>query len=79
MEVRLDTLFLFANLFAVTSSNEELKTVGSSFLQLKMILKSDGSSQGGTEAVNMELTLPQFYSFLHEMESARSSLELFSQ
>uniref|UniRef100_A0A3Q1H7B3 COMM domain containing 7 n=1 Tax=Acanthochromis polyacanthus TaxID=80966 RepID=A0A3Q1H7B3_9TELE len=31
-----------------------------------------------TENVYMELTLPQFYNFLHEMERAKASMECFS-
>ena len=48
--------------FGVTASTSELKSVGATFLQLKLVLdKRDGT---GTEAVHMELTLPQFYEFL---------------
>ena len=59
--------------FGVTAATSEKNVMGQSFLQLKLVLDK-GNKQ--TESVNMELTLPQFYSFLHEMEKARSSFEL---
>ncbi|KAK3739185.1 hypothetical protein QZH41_017337 [Actinostola sp. cb2023] len=60
--------------FGVTSSSSDLKVVGQTFLQLKLIIDR-GSHH---EDVFMEMTLPQFYSFLHEMERAKSTLEYFS-
>ncbi|NXH13803.1 COMD7 protein, partial [Bucco capensis] len=60
--------------FGVTAGSSELERVGTIFLQLKLVVKK-GSQ---TENVYMELTLPQFYSFLHEMERVKSSLESFS-
>uniref|UniRef100_A0A672HRU0 COMM domain containing 7 n=1 Tax=Salarias fasciatus TaxID=181472 RepID=A0A672HRU0_SALFA len=42
--------------------------------ELKLVVRR-GSS---TENVYMELTLPQFYNFLHEMERAKASMECFS-
>uniref|UniRef100_A0A2K5BWS5 COMM domain containing 7 n=1 Tax=Aotus nancymaae TaxID=37293 RepID=A0A2K5BWS5_AOTNA len=49
--------------FGVTSGSSELEKVGSIFLQLNFL--------------SPELTLPQFYSFLHEMERVRTSMECF--
>ncbi|KAM6340184.1 COMM domain-containing protein 7 isoform 3-T3 [Alca torda] len=60
--------------FGVTAGSSELEKVGSIFLQLKLVIKK-GSQ---TENVYIELTLPQFYSFLHEMERVKTSLESFS-
>lgn len=60
--------------FGVTASNSEMKRVGASFLQLKLVLDKGHS----TETVHMELTLPQFYEFLAEMEKAKANLEYFS-
>jgi len=52
--------------FGVTASTDELEKVGACFLQLKLVL-----DRGGTrENVLMELTLPQFYQFLKEMNAA---------
>uniref|UniRef100_A0A803YF83 COMM domain-containing protein n=1 Tax=Meleagris gallopavo TaxID=9103 RepID=A0A803YF83_MELGA len=60
--------------FGVTAGSSELEKVGSIFLQLKLVIKK-GSQM---ENVYVELTLPQFYSFLHEMERAKTTLESFS-
>ncbi|NWX52757.1 COMD7 protein, partial [Steatornis caripensis] len=60
--------------FGVTAGSSELEKVGTIFLQLKLVIKK-GSQ---TENVYIELTLPQFYSFLHEMERVKTSLESFS-
>uniref|UniRef100_UPI00398F0458 COMM domain-containing protein 7 n=1 Tax=Pristiophorus japonicus TaxID=55135 RepID=UPI00398F0458 len=60
--------------FGVTAGSSELQKVGSIFLQLKLVIKKGNKS----ENIYMELTLPQFYNFLHEMEQAKTSLECFS-
>ncbi|XP_064632931.1 COMM domain-containing protein 7-like [Lineus longissimus] len=61
--------------FGVTAASSELDKVGNTFLQLKLVINK-GSNK--TENVYMELSLPQFYSFLHEMEKAKASLDFFS-
>ena len=43
-------------------------------MQLKLVLNK-GS---GLESHYMELTLPQFYEFIHEMEKAKASLDAFN-
>ncbi|XP_055958536.1 COMM domain-containing protein 7 isoform X2 [Patella vulgata] len=60
--------------FGVTASSSELDKVGNTFLQLKMVINTGN----GTKNTYMELSLPQFYSFLHEMEKAKASLEYLS-
>uniref|UniRef100_A0A8C5K923 COMM domain containing 7 n=1 Tax=Jaculus jaculus TaxID=51337 RepID=A0A8C5K923_JACJA len=60
--------------FGVTSGSSELEKVGSIFLQLKLVVKKGNQ----TENLYIELTLPQFYSFLHEMERVKSSMECLS-
>ncbi|XP_031762731.1 COMM domain-containing protein 7 [Xenopus tropicalis] len=60
--------------FGVTAASSETDKSGSIFLQLKMMVRR-GSV---TEPIYVELTLPQFYSFLHEIERAKNSLECFS-
>ncbi|KAL5517086.1 hypothetical protein EMCRGX_G002555 [Ephydatia muelleri] len=60
--------------FGVTAADSDMKKVGNNFLQLKLVLNKGGK----TEDVFMELTLNQFYSFLHEMEKVKSSLDYFS-
>ncbi|KAJ8016339.1 hypothetical protein DPEC_G00006180 [Dallia pectoralis] len=60
--------------FGVTVGTSELQKVGNIFLQLKLVIRNGNS----TENVYMELTLPQFYNFLHEMERAKASMDCFS-
>ncbi|XP_060044572.1 COMM domain-containing protein 7 isoform X5 [Erinaceus europaeus] len=60
--------------FGVTSGSSELEKVGSIFLQLKLVIKKGNQ----TKNLYIELTLPQFYSFLHEMERVRASMECLS-
>ncbi|KAM3839406.1 COMM domain-containing protein 7 isoform 2-T3 [Vipera latastei] len=60
--------------FGVTAGSSELRKAGSIFLQLKLVVKK-GSQ---TESVYLELTLPQFYSFLHEMQRVKAGLESLS-
>ncbi|XP_008317179.1 COMM domain-containing protein 7 [Cynoglossus semilaevis] len=60
--------------FGVTVGTSEIQRVGNVFLQLKLVVRQGNC----TENVYMELTLPQFYNFLHEMERAKASMESFS-
>ncbi|XP_015281659.1 PREDICTED: COMM domain-containing protein 7, partial [Gekko japonicus] len=60
--------------FGVTAGSSEMEKGGSIFLQLKLVVKKGNQ----TEPVYLELTLPQFYSFLHEMERVKTSLECLS-
>uniref|UniRef100_A0AAY4D1H2 Nucleolar protein 4-like b n=1 Tax=Denticeps clupeoides TaxID=299321 RepID=A0AAY4D1H2_9TELE len=60
--------------FGVTVGTSEIQKLGNIFLQLKLVIRKGNT----TENVYMELTLPQFYNFLHEMERAKASMECFS-
>ncbi|KAG7520081.1 hypothetical protein JOB18_022450 [Solea senegalensis] len=60
--------------FGVTVGTSEIQKTGNIFLQLKLVVRRGNS----TENIYMELTLPQFYNFLHEMERAKASMECFS-
>ncbi|XP_075882974.1 COMM domain-containing protein 7 [Nelusetta ayraudi] len=60
--------------FGVTVGTSEVQKLGNIFLQLKLVVRKGNC----TENVYMELTLPQFYNFLHEMERAKASMECFS-
>ncbi len=51
--------------------------VGATFLQLKLVLEQRNNAARGTDTVNMELSLEQFYAFLGEMEKAYSALSAF--
>lgn len=58
--------------FSVTSASSESDTVGKTFLQLRLLLDEGGK----TTSVFTEMTLGQFYKFLHNLEKAKKSLDL---
>uniref|UniRef100_A0A672PR95 COMM domain-containing protein 7-like n=1 Tax=Sinocyclocheilus grahami TaxID=75366 RepID=A0A672PR95_SINGR len=60
--------------FGVTVGTSELQKTGNIFLQLKLVIRKGNK----TENVYMELTLPQFYNFLHEMGRAKASMDCFN-
>eukprot|EP00053_Salpingoeca_punica_P008425 m.75664 g.75664 ORF g.75664 m.75664 type:complete len:200 (-) comp14599_c0_seq3:667-1266(-) len=60
--------------FGVTAGSDAVEQSGASFLQLRLTLLK-GTTR---ENVFMELTLPQFYTFLQEMERAKASLDYLS-
>ncbi|XP_014776924.1 COMM domain-containing protein 7 [Octopus bimaculoides] len=61
--------------FGVTLSSSELSKVGNTFIQLKLVVSN---GKGELNTIYMELSLQQFYSFLHEMERAKASMEMLS-
>ncbi|XP_019747270.1 COMM domain-containing protein 7 isoform X1 [Hippocampus comes] len=60
--------------FGVTVGTSEIQKMSNIFLQLKLVVQKGNT----TENLYMELTLPQFYNFLHEMERAKASMDSFS-
>ena len=81
---------LILTFVTVTAATDELSTVGSCFLQLKLVLDKGGkrevrimqrhftgsqSSPVVQQTVLMELSLPQFYSFLQQMQAAKRQCE----
>uniref|UniRef100_A0A1A8HRJ8 COMM domain containing 7 n=3 Tax=Nothobranchius TaxID=28779 RepID=A0A1A8HRJ8_NOTKU len=60
--------------FGVTVGTSEVQKAGSIFLQLKLMVRRGNSTQN----LYMELTLPQFYHFLHEMERAKANMDSFN-
>eukprot|EP00039_Didymoeca_costata_P004042 m.71078 g.71078 ORF g.71078 m.71078 type:complete len:185 (-) comp12206_c0_seq1:51-605(-) len=60
--------------FGVTSGSSEEHKSGRTFLQLKMAL-NDGAN---TQEVLTELTLPQFFSLMKELQQAKASLDTLS-
>ncbi|XP_013786500.1 COMM domain-containing protein 7-like [Limulus polyphemus] len=58
--------------FGVTAASSEINQVGNTFLQMKLVIDK---GNGQVENKFLELSLAQFYSFLHEMERAKTSLE----
>lgn len=57
--------------FGVTASSKAVEQVGSTFLQMKFVLDSGGE----LEDVVVEMSLPQFYQFLAQMERAKSCMD----
>jgi len=60
--------------FGVTAASSDVQSVGNTFLQMKWTIK--GAVDGALETMCMELSLPQFYKFLHEMEKAKASMDV---
>ena len=58
--------------FGVTAANDELRGVGSTHLQMRLVLDAGG---GKTKTHHMEMSLEQFYDFMREMEKAKSHLD----
>lgn len=54
--------------FGVTAANSEIRHLGSTFLQMMLTLDM-GNTQ---KKIRLELTLPQFYDFLAQMEKAKA-------
>lgn len=61
--------------FGVTASTDEADKVGTSYLHLKLTVED---SEKKLKHVYLEMTLPQFYSFLHELEKAKASLDFLT-
>jgi hypothetical protein len=61
--------------FGVTAATNELKAAGATFLQLKLVI-DPGNGRRVTEY--MELSLPQFYHFLSQMENAKTQMDMLS-
>ena len=59
----------------VTAASDELGQVGSTFLHMKLVVDK---GRGEREDVFMELTLPQFYEFMADMEKAKTYTDFLS-
>lgn len=62
-------LFLF---FIVTAASNDSDNVAKSFLQLKLRLDNNGKIKN----VFTEMTIGQFYKFLHDLQKAKCNLDL---
>ena len=60
--------------FGVTSSTSSINMFGGAFLQLKLVYNKGNK----LESKFLEMDLPQFYSFLHEMNKAKSQMDYLS-
>ncbi|CAD6234053.1 GSCOCG00007503001-RA-CDS [Cotesia congregata] len=74
MEEQKNTLVDVSWKFGVTTSSSESDKVGKTFLQLKLQLNNEGKMKD----VFTEMTLTQFYKFIHDLEQAKNNLELLS-
>lgn len=61
--------------FGVTAASCKERQVGTTYLHLKLVLDT---GCGHTKNVYLEMSLPQFYAFLHELEKAKGSLDYIS-
>ena len=60
--------------FGVTASTDEMKQVGSTFLQIKFYLDKDGKR----EEEIVEMNVDQLYKFMGDMEKAKTYMELLT-
>lgn len=61
--------------FGVSVATNEVAPVGETFLQLRLVLATGG---GGRDNVYMELTLPQFYELLAQLQRAKAILDFLA-
>ncbi|KAJ9586030.1 hypothetical protein L9F63_020327 [Diploptera punctata] len=59
----------------VTAASSKERQAGTTYLHFKLVLDAGG---GSLKTVYMEMSLAQFYAFLHELEKAKSSLYYIS-
>ncbi|XP_033346108.1 COMM domain-containing protein 7-like [Bombus vosnesenskii] len=58
--------------FGVTAASNESDNMGKSFLHLKLKLEENGK----TRNIFVEMTISEFYKFLHDLEKAKCNLDL---
>jgi len=58
--------------FGVTASSSEHAAVGTTYVQLRLAV----AGASGLEYEHMELSLPRFYEFVHDLERAKAQLDL---
>jgi len=63
---------VYFSIILVTAASNESDNVAKSFLQLKLCLENDGKVKN----VFTEMTIGQFYKFLHDLEKAKCNLDL---
>ena len=56
----------------MTTASNDCDNVAKSFLQLKLCLEDDGIVKN----VFIEMTIGQFYKFLHDLEKAKCNIDL---
>ncbi len=63
--------------FGVTASTSDSDQVGRTYLQMKLTIRNDDEGKGHRD-VYLELSLEQFYSFLAQIETCKSHLDLLT-
>ncbi|KAG6795917.1 COMM domain-containing protein 7 [Apis mellifera caucasica] len=58
--------------FGVTAASNESDNMGKSFLHLKLSLEENGKAKN----VFIEMTISEFYKFVHDLEKAKCNLDL---
>lgn len=58
--------------FGVTASSSDHSAVGTTYVQLRLAV----AGPRGLEYEHMELSLPRFYEFVHDLERAKAQLDL---
>ncbi|CAL7950518.1 unnamed protein product [Xylocopa violacea] len=58
--------------FGVTAASNESDNMGKSFLQLRLNVEENGKIKN----VFVEMTISEFYKFLHDLEKAKCNLDL---
>ncbi|XP_043597745.1 COMM domain-containing protein 7-like [Bombus pyrosoma] len=58
--------------FGVTAASNESDNMGKSFLHLKLKLEENGKTRNAF----VEMTISEFYKFLHDLEKAKCNLDL---
>ncbi|KAH3745459.1 COMM domain containing 7 [Pelomyxa schiedti] len=61
--------------FGVTTANSQRDKVGSTFMQVKLVLDKGNDVK---ENVHMEMDLRQFYEFVQQLEQAKAYLDYYS-
>ena len=61
--------------FGVTAASNQVAQVGATFLHLKLVIDR---GNGRHEDVFMEMSLPQFFQFMADMEKAKTHLDFLS-
>mmetsp|Transcript_22213 Transcript_22213/g.42305 ORF Transcript_22213/g.42305 Transcript_22213/m.42305 type:complete len:97 (+) Transcript_22213:13-303(+) len=64
--------------FGVTASTDEVQAAGVAFLQLKLAMAAQKGANGeDLEHIAMEMTLPEFYHFLSEIQKAKAVMDSY--
>ncbi|XP_023245209.1 COMM domain-containing protein 7-like [Copidosoma floridanum] len=60
--------------FGVTVASSGTDKIGTNFMHLKILYDEEGQ----TKSIFIEMSLAQFYKFLHDLEKAKRSLDILT-